>query len=235
MSKSSSGCLSLLLRLPSKKINAQTDYSIEVLPDDELPFRLRDDFLSFAERSFFGVLKSMMKDYFAIFTKVSLAEIFFVSQPNENYRAYNRINRKHVDFLICDRNTLKPVFAIELDDRSHNRPDRQERDEFVDDVFEKAGLPLLHIPVQASYNTNELGVLFKRAVNYQVPIPPSTPGVYLTINEPKTASAPLCPKCGVPMVLRTTKHGANVGKQFYGCVNFPKCREIKQIREDIHE
>lgn len=245
MSKSSSGgCLSLFFNLKSRKSVSQSDKNIEGFNEEELfekafaevelPYLLRDDFLSLAERSFYGVLKSMMKDFYAIFTKVSLAEIFFVSQPDENYGAYNRINRKHIDFLICDRNTLKPVFAIELDDRSHNRPDRKERDEFVDEVFKKAGLPLLHIPVQESYNTSELGVLFRRAVNEHVsilaPVTPPEP-----TSEVKTDPVPVCPKCGVPMVLRTTKHGANVGKQFYGCVNFPKCREIMPMREDTNE
>lgn len=33
-----------------------------------------------------------------------------------------------------------------------------------------------------------------------------------------------CPKCGNKLILRTAKKGENVGSQFYGCSNFPKCR-----------
>ena len=33
-----------------------------------------------------------------------------------------------------------------------------------------------------------------------------------------------CPKCGSSMVLRETKKGQNIGKIFWGCSNFPKCR-----------
>jgi restriction system protein len=36
--------------------------------------------------------------------------------------------------------------------------------------------------------------------------------------------SPACPKCNDVMVLRTTKKGANVGNQFWGCSNFPKCK-----------
>jgi ssDNA-binding Zn-finger/Zn-ribbon topoisomerase 1 len=36
----------------------------------------------------------------------------------------------------------------------------------------------------------------------------------------------VCPKCGGPMVLRTATRGTNAGKQFYGCKNYPKCKEI---------
>lgn len=38
-----------------------------------------------------------------------------------------------------------------------------------------------------------------------------------------------CPKCGSEMVMRETKKGNNVGKQFWGCSTFPKCRGIKAV------
>lgn len=37
----------------------------------------------------------------------------------------------------------------------------------------------------------------------------------------------ICPRCGGQLLLRTAKKGKNVGKQFYGCSNFPKCRYLK--------
>lgn len=39
----------------------------------------------------------------------------------------------------------------------------------------------------------------------------------------------ICPKCGNKLVLRTAKKGSNVGKQFYGCSNYPNCRYIKNL------
>ncbi len=36
-----------------------------------------------------------------------------------------------------------------------------------------------------------------------------------------------CPSCGSALVLRTTKAGANTGRQFYGCSAFPKCRYVR--------
>lgn len=38
-----------------------------------------------------------------------------------------------------------------------------------------------------------------------------------------------CPRCNSPMVLRTSKQGAHAGKKFWGCSQFPKCREIIAI------
>ena len=40
---------------------------------------------------------------------------------------------------------------------------------------------------------------------------------------------PTCPSCGTKMILRTAKKGNTVGKQFYGCRSYPKCRTLFQI------
>ena len=52
-------------------------------------------------------------------------------------------------------------------------------------------------------------------------------------SEPKPVQSPvLCPKCNAPMILRTATKGANQGKQFYGCSNFPNCRAIVNIEKN---
>ncbi|TOM68207.1 nuclease [Vibrio parahaemolyticus] len=43
------------------------------------------------------------------------------------------------------------------------------------------------------------------------------------------ASSNQCPRCGSEMVLRETNRGENIGKQFWGCSTFPKCRAVKQF------
>lgn len=42
-------------------------------------------------------------------------------------------------------------------------------------------------------------------------------------------SSQACPKCGGELVTRTAKKGANMGKQFMGCVSFPKCRYTRSV------
>lgn len=43
------------------------------------------------------------------------------------------------------------------------------------------------------------------------------------------SSSPACPRCGGTMVRRVAKQGANAGKSFWGCTDFPKCRGIVPI------
>lgn len=40
----------------------------------------------------------------------------------------------------------------------------------------------------------------------------------------------MCPKCGSAMVKRKAAKGPNIGKEFYGCSNFPQCKYIIKIQ-----
>ncbi|WP_422414111.1 MULTISPECIES: restriction endonuclease [unclassified Endozoicomonas] len=43
---------------------------------------------------------------------------------------------------------------------------------------------------------------------------------------------PTCPSCDIKMVLRTSKKGGNVGSQFWGCSNFPRCRQNLRVKQE---
>lgn len=218
------GCLSILLPFLRPKGESATEV---------FPYRLRDDFLSPTEFSFFKVLSSILGARFVVQSKVRLADIFFVPRPNENVVYFNKIAQRHLDFLVCDAVTMKPLLGIELDDTTHQRGRRQERDEFVAKVFQAAGLPLLRFPAQREYNPREVAAQIAPVLKSR--IAPS--GESQAATAPATVSdstvpgtgAPMCPKCGVPMVLRTVTQGEHKGKQFYGCVNFPRCREVRPV------
>ena len=142
----------------------------------------------------------------------------------------NCCHQKHVDFLLCSQGPMRPVLGIELDDTSHSRPDRQVRDEFVDAVFRAAQLPLLRFPVRTAYELAGVRTQLMRHLNVSTAsqgvseptAPPESPA-------PPAGSAPQCPKCGVPMILRTASRGEHRGRQFYGCPNYPRCRETVPV------
>lgn len=189
----------------------------------EYPYHLSEELITAAEHNFFLVLKSAVSGNAQIFSKINLADLFYAKTGDfgKNRSYMNRIDRKHADFLICDPKSLKPILAIELDDKSHQRADRQERDNFVNHVFEAAKLPLIHISVQKSYSVKDL----------QSKLLP-----YLSISQGLSeqpsqtlSSTPECPKCGNEMVMRTAKKGNNQGEQFWGCSRYPKCNGIIKI------
>lgn len=53
--------------------------------------------------------------------------------------------QRSVDFVVCEKEYLSPVLTIELNDNSHNLPDRIERDHFAETALQEGGLPLLTV------------------------------------------------------------------------------------------
>lgn len=188
-----------------------------------LPYRLRDGLLSAGELAFYQVLVRAVPPEYVINCKVRIWDILYVER-SENSRGHeNRISSKHVDFLLCDRTTMKAVLAIELDDASHNRPDRQDRDAFVDQAFAAAGLPIIHIKAARSYSTVEIQQQIATALSQTQSAPTAPPPL------PLAANVPSCPKCNVAMVQRKASKGVHAGKNFWACTNYPSCREIMPI------
>ena len=123
----------------------------------KLPYAVRERLVTKAELRFYRALQKAVLDDFEIFAMVRIADVLMVpSQTNQRRKWLNKILAKHVDFILCDPGSLAPRLAIELDDASHDRPDRQKRDEFVDHAFESAGLPLLRVRVSASYDPRSI-------------------------------------------------------------------------------
>ncbi len=189
----------------------------------QYPYLVSGDFLTPAEQNFFLVVRSVVSDQALVCPKVALGDLFSVKADDPSkFRTYrNKIDRKHVDFLLCHPRTARPILGIELDDKSHQQRERQERDEFVQQVFAAAELPLIRIPVQTSYSVIALGELLRPYLDQKDRAASSAASA-----KPSASPAPLCPKCKSVMVLRTAKTGANRGQQFWGCSKFPECRGI---------
>lgn len=182
---------------------------------DRLPFRLRKQFLSFTELALLSVLREMAEGRYVICPKVALNDIFYIQRPNENVHFYNKIFRKHVDFLLCEPETMNPVFGVDLV-KPIAKDETRSSDQYMEDLFLSAGLPLIHVPSSENYKLSDLVHLFQLAV--------------MKVKETEDLreddsldSAPACPKCGLTMVLRIYRSGAQAGKRYYGCMNAPTC------------
>ncbi len=222
---------------------------------DPFPYRLRDDFLSPAEMSFYRVLQLAAGEWALVCPKVSLGDLFYATTGDHGLnRAYrNRIDRKHVDFLLCDPQTVRPLLGVELDDRSHRRADRRERDTFVEGVFKAAGLPIARVPARTGYPVEQLGAFLRRQAGMAEASPAPGPegmgerGAAEAVParagmasdraqqaapvQQRPDGAPPCPQCGATMVLRTAARGRNAGGQFWGCPDYPRCRGVVAVEE----
>ena len=57
----------------------------------------------------------------------------------------------------------------------------------------------------------------------------TTPASPSAAPAPQSNAAPLCHKCNIPMVRRVAKTGGHAGRPFWGCVNYPRCKQIVNI------
>ncbi len=187
----------------------------------QFPYRLREPFLSTPELALFRVLQKMAGGYYVVCPKVALNDIFYIVRPNENVHFFNKFFRKHVDFLLCEPEKFKPAIGVELV-KPIARSETRETDQFMEDLFLSAGLPLVHVPSSDAYFEDDLEELIKLAV--------------LKVREarPLRAAAeadavPMCPVCGKMMVLRIHRSGPQAGKTYYGCMDSPRCVGMVEI------
>ncbi len=203
--------------------------------EEGAPYTRTPSLFTPAERSFLGVLDLAAGKDFRVFGKVRVGDVLTPRAGQDRstrQTALNRINRKHFDFILCRPDDLTVLCAIELNDASHQRKDRQERDEFLEKACQSAGLPLIQFDAQYAYSPTEISARIAEvmAVGNPVRREPAPPPVPKEGNSvPENEIAPLCPRCSCTMVKRIAKGGENAGKEFWGCTNFPKCREIVTI------
>ncbi len=122
-----------------------------------LPFKRKDFLLNIPERKFFESLQHIIPAEYVVFPQIVLSNIVKVSSSRKEFWTYqNKINRKTIDFVIFEKQYLKPIVAIEYDGKTHNRSDRQERDAFVNRVLESVGIKSLHIRHQENINFEDI-------------------------------------------------------------------------------
>lgn len=87
--------------------------------------------------------------------KVRLLDIVEPINGDHYKGALGKIQSKHVDFVICDKDLyIKGI--LELDDNSHNLPERQERDQFVDAVLRNVGYKVIRVKYITEETIKEL-------------------------------------------------------------------------------
>jgi very-short-patch-repair endonuclease len=122
-------------------------------------------FLTRAEHECYDTLVAAVGNEYHIFAQVHLPTLLDNKVVGQDWRAaLAHINRKSVDFVLCDKAYLSPKLAIELDDKTHEQPDRQERDKEVERILSDAGVPLLRLENHGAFNVADFSQKIKLAL-----------------------------------------------------------------------
>lgn len=110
------------------------------------------------------LLEEFERDYL-VMAKVRIADLLKVApgrSRRNQFRAFVQISSKHIDFVLIDPTTGRIICAIELDDPSHQRKDRRQRDHFVNQAFHEANLPLVRVATRTTYDMARLREMIDR-------------------------------------------------------------------------
>ena len=192
--------------------------------DAAYPYIKLDALFTPAERSFLGVLTQAVDNKYLIFGKVRVADVI---TPKDGLSrsiwqtAFNKISRKHFDYVLCDKEDLSVVCVIELNDSSHNAKNRKERDAFLERSCLSANLLLLQFTARARYNVAEIQNTLETAL--------------MNVSSPKASKKRIdadekrCSRCSALMIKRVAKKGKNIGSEFWACSAFPQCRHTEAV------
>jgi very-short-patch-repair endonuclease len=128
-------------------------------------YGLKDCIMTRAEHECYNALVAEMGEDYYFFPQVHLDSIIFPKGfRNDRFYAFRHINQKSVDFVACDKEQLRPLFALELDDKTHDRPERIERDKEVERILQGAGIRLIRIHNRGHINPKELVQIIQQSI-----------------------------------------------------------------------
>jgi len=124
----------------------------------KFPYVPTGPLMTAAEMNFYHQLLAVLPKNTVLFTKVRIADVVDVKSSisgTRRIKLFNQIAAKHFDFVVVNRQMVV-LAAVELNDSSHNRKDRRERDALVRNVMKSAKIPLFEIKAAKTYNLGEI-------------------------------------------------------------------------------
>lgn len=113
------------------------------------------DLFTYPEKRFFHALDNAVGHRYRVLGKCRIADII-MPQDGLSKKDWNRlfwnVSSKHFDFVIIEPDSLDVVAVVELNDSSHEKKDRVQRDKLVNAACGNAGLPLVWVKARNSYD-----------------------------------------------------------------------------------
>jgi very-short-patch-repair endonuclease len=138
------GALVILAIILIKVLLSSSSNTKKVFKNNIYNYSAKYSLMTKTESDFFVKLDRAVSERYYVFPQVHLSALLDHKIKGQEWTyAFRHINGKSVDYVLCDRMTLQPVYAIELDDYTHDQNDRKTRDTEVERIFQGAGLQLV--------------------------------------------------------------------------------------------
>lgn len=119
---------------------------------DDLPYSARP-IMTLTELKVYDRLLRALPDYM-VFAQVQVSRVL-ESPEQDNFYWFNLINRLSYDFVVC-RTDGTPIAAIEVDDATHNLPERMDADKRKNQATVAAGIAMLRWDVREIPSVREM-------------------------------------------------------------------------------
>lgn len=146
------------------------------LNDNSYPFPFDSKTAVFtpAEKNFQNLLEQAMGHKYRIINRVKLSDIVTIRNGVSNKASQNAVSNaegKYLDFVICERTTMKLLGVVDLVD-TQGRGYKIKKDWFVSGALEAASIPHLRIKVKANYTLDEIrACINSRLLGNRSPLP----------------------------------------------------------------
>lgn len=122
------------------------------------PFDSKKAIFTPAEKNFQNLVEQALGAQYRVLNRVRLSDVVTVRNgvsSRASQTAAKSADTKYLDFVICDRSSMKLLGAIDLVD-TQGRGYKIKKDWFVSGTLEAAAIPHLRIKVKANYTLAEI-------------------------------------------------------------------------------
>ena len=142
------------------------------------PFESKPAIFTPAEKNFQNLVEQAMGSKYRIINRVKLADVVTIRNGVSNrasQTANNNANSKYLDFVICERDTMKLLGAIDLVD-TNGKGYKVKKDWFVSGALEAASIPHVRIKIKANYTIDEIRACINKRILGSNPSTPQVKG-----------------------------------------------------------
>ncbi|MCC2617432.1 DUF2726 domain-containing protein [Aestuariibacter halophilus] len=123
------------------------------------PFKRKENLFSPAERRFLELIEQAVGHQFRIICRVKLSDIVSLRQNTDKktaHAALSRASTKQLDFVLCSKDDMNPIVAIDLVHGQGKEGHKAQRDWYVSSALDAARIPHLRIKVKPGYSVQEI-------------------------------------------------------------------------------
>ncbi|WP_299080303.1 DUF2726 domain-containing protein [uncultured Paraglaciecola sp.] len=128
-------------------------------PSLAFPFKKKGNLFTPVERTFLELIEEAVGKEFRILCRVKMSDILAIRQNADkktSKSAATRAGSRHLDFVLCSKEDMAPIVAIDLVHSSGKDGYKSQRDFFVSGALDAAHIPHVRIKVRSGYKAQDI-------------------------------------------------------------------------------